>query len=194
MLLLRACFEQWRPPRWSPHAGASHILQRARFLTRAQWPPIKGLYRDAECVAWALQSLPLSIRPTKTTSTDLSVFVVPALYDADNHTLVKHFLGRDWVPIPSNPKPIAHMTQSRDMSALLSTLPPPPAVAHSVLEWCEACFAPYFSARIHVRVPGAPHFTSLSSSRPPSLTLQICARGWLLRQGARGPISATFSL
>jgi cell division septation protein DedD len=102
------------------------------------------LYRDAECVAWALQSLPLSIRPTRATPSHLSVFVVPALYDADNYTLVVHYLQREWAPLPGNPQPIAHMPQSREMSAVTSMLPPPPAVAHSVLEWCEKDTAIWF--------------------------------------------------
>jgi hypothetical protein len=131
----------------------------AYFLTRAQWPPIKGLYRDAECVAWALQSLPLSIRPTRATPSHLSVFVVPALYDADNYTLVVHYLQREWAPLPGNPQPIAHMPQSREMSAVTSMLPPPPAVAHSVLEWCEKDTAIWITPHTSHLTPHTSHLT-----------------------------------
>jgi glycosyltransferase involved in cell wall biosynthesis len=131
---------QRRAARWSPHAGLAFPTlswtSTALFLTHTQWPPIKGLYRDAECVAWALQSLPLALRPAKATISDLSVFVVPSLYDADNHTLLVHYLEREWTHKPGNPDPIAHISQPRELSALTSALAPRAAVAHSVLAWC----------------------------------------------------------
>jgi hypothetical protein len=143
----------------------------ADFLTRVQWPPIKGVYRDAECVAWALQSLPLSIRPTTATLSHLSVFVVPALYDADNYTLVVHYLQREWHPLPGNPQPIAHVPQSREMSAVTSMLPPPPAVAHSVLEWCEKdtalCFTRHTSHVTRHTFHITPHTPCLPQVRRP---------------------------
>ncbi len=111
------------------------------LLTPTQWPPIKGLYRDAECVAWALQSLPLALRPTKASISDLSVFVVPSLYNADNHTLIVHYLEREWTHQPGNPDPIAHISQPRELSALASALAPRAAVAHSVLAWCAKAAA-----------------------------------------------------
>jgi hypothetical protein len=113
----------------------SHLSQLSLcLLTPSQWPPIKGLYRDAECVAWALQSLPLSLRPTAFIE-HLSAFVVPALYDADNHTLSVHYFKKEWLPFPGNPDPIAHISQSEEASALLSALQPHPSLQHSVLEW-----------------------------------------------------------
>jgi hypothetical protein len=127
-----------RAARWPSHAGFCpppppfsmnlHLLlplhrNETQFpllwlVTTSQWPPIKGLYRDAECVAWALQSLPLALKPTKNAIAHLSVFVVPALYDADNHTLSVHYFKKEWVHVPGNPDPIAHMSQSEEASAV----------------------------------------------------------------------------
>jgi hypothetical protein len=43
-------------------------------------------------VAWALQSLPLSLKPAKAAIAQLSAFVVPSLYDADTHPSFSAFL------------------------------------------------------------------------------------------------------
>ena len=37
--------------------------------------------------------------------------------------------------MPGSPDPIAHLSQSEDVSAVLSRLPPQPQLQHSVLEW-----------------------------------------------------------
>jgi hypothetical protein len=148
------------------------------LVTPSQWPPIKGLYRDAECVAWALQSLPLALKPTKNAIAHLSAFVVPALYDADNHTLSVHYFKKEWVHVPGNPDPIAHISQSEEVSAVLSRLPPQPSVQHSVLEWYLP-LSLYTSMQSTTDSPppaGVQRCTCSSCSRQPSPTSRTCAR------------------
>jgi hypothetical protein len=68
--------------------------------------------------------------------------------------------------LPGNPQPIAHMPQSREMSAVTSMLPPPLAVAHSVLEWCEKDIAIWFTphtSHLTPHVTRSPHFSHLTS-------------------------------